>query len=78
MGTRCGDIDPAIVNFLKTKRNLTDKEVDDRLNKKSGILGLYGKSSDCRDLETGVKEGDERAILAYDVFTYRIKYYIGA
>lgn len=78
MGTRCGDIDPAAVLFVKNKRNLTDSQIDDRMNKKSGILGIFGKSSDCRDLEDGVKAGDERAILGEKMFVYRIKSYIGA
>ncbi len=78
MGTRCGDIDPAAVLFIKNKRGLTDKEMDSRLNKESGILGIYGKSSDCRDMENGVAEGDERAILAEEMFIYKIKSYVGA
>jgi len=78
MGTRCGDIDPAAVLFVKNKRNLTDEEMDARMNKKSGILGVYGKSSDCRDMENGVAEGDKRAILAEEMFIYRIKSYVGA
>ncbi|WP_163469618.1 acetate/propionate family kinase [Fusobacterium sp. IOR10] len=77
MGTRCGDIDPAAVLFIKGKRNLSDKEMDSRLNKESGILGIYGKSSDCRDMENGVEAGDERAILAEEMFIYKIKAYIG-
>lgn len=78
MGTRCGDIDPAAVLFVKEKRNLTDKEMDNRMNKQSGILGIFGKSSDCRDMENGVAAGDERAKLAEDMFIYRIKSYVGA
>jgi acetate kinase len=78
MGTRCGDIDPAAVLFIKNKRNLSDIEMDNRLNKKSGILGIFGKSSDCRDMETGVESGDERAKLAEDMFIYKIKTYIGS
>lgn len=78
MGTRCGDIDPAAVLFIKNKRNLTDEEMDARMNKKSGILGVYGKSSDCRDMENGVAEGDKRAILAEEMFIYRIKSYVGS
>lgn len=78
MGTRCGDIDPAAVLFIKNKRNLTDKEMDDRLNKKSGILGIFGKSSDCRDMENGVKEGDERAALAEKMMIHKIKSYVGS
>lgn len=77
MGTRCGDIDPAAVLFIKEKRNLTDKEMDTRLNKQSGILGIFGKSSDCRDMENGVAEGDKRAILAEKMFIYKIKGYVG-
>ncbi|MBP6062744.1 MAG: acetate kinase [Fusobacteriaceae bacterium] len=78
MGTRCGDIDPAAVLFIKNKRNLTDKEMDDRLNKKSGILGVFGKSSDCRDMENGVKDGDARAALAQKMMIHKIKSYVGA
>ena len=78
MGTRCGDIDPAAVLFVKNKRGLTDAQMDDRMNKKSGILGLFGKSSDCRDLENAAVEGDERAILAENVSIHRLKSYIGA
>ena len=77
MGTRCGDIDPAAVLFIKGKRGLTDKEMDNRLNKQSGILGVFGKSSDCRDMENGVAEGDERAILAEKMFIYKIRAYVG-
>lgn len=77
MGTRCGDIDPAAVLFIKNKRNLTDKEMDDRMNKKSGILGVFGKSSDCRDMEIAAAEGDARALLAEDMFAYRIRGYVG-
>jgi acetate kinase len=78
MGTRSGDIDPAAVLFIKNKRNLSDSEMDNRLNKKSGILGIFGTSSDCRDMEDGVAAGNERAELAEEMFSYRIKFYIGA
>lgn len=78
MGTRCGDIDPAIPLYLMEKRNLTASEVDTRMNKKSGFLGIYGKSSDFRDITEGVKSGDSRAILAYEMFCYRIRNYIGS
>lgn len=78
MGTRCGDIDPAAVLFIKNKRGLTDKEMDERMNKKSGILGVFGTSSDCRDMENGVKEGNERAILAEKMMIHKIKSYVGA
>lgn len=78
MGTRCGDIDPAAVLHIMKERGLTVKEMDNRLNKESGLLGIYGKSSDSRDIENGVAEGDKRAILAEDMFAYRVKSYIGA
>lgn len=76
MGTRCGDVDPAAVMFIKNKRNLSDKEMDARMNKQSGILGIFEKSSDCRDLEMAAAAGDERAELAIDMMTYRIRAYI--
>lgn len=78
MGTRTGNIDPAAVLFLMEKKNLSTAEMDAYLNKKSGILGVYGKSSDCRDLENDYKNGDERATLAYKMLCYRIKQYIGS
>ncbi|MGE4282636.1 MAG: acetate kinase [Clostridia bacterium] len=77
MGTRCGDIDPAIIKFLMDKENLSIKEVDDLLNKKSGVLGVSGISSDFRDLTEASKNGDKRAALAMDLFIYGIKKYIG-
>ncbi len=78
MGTRCGDIDPAIVAFLMEKENLTTAEVDTLLNKKSGFLGISGVSSDCRDLEAAIANGNERAKLAMDMLGYQIKKYIGS
>lgn len=78
MGTRCGDIDPAAVLYIMEKRGLTPKEIDTRMNKQSGFLGISGKSSDFRDIQAGVEAGDERAKLAYDMFCYRIRSYIGA
>jgi acetate kinase len=78
MGTRSGDIDPAIVKFLVSNANMSVDEVDNLLNKKSGFLGLSGVSSDSRDLENASEEGNERANLALNVFYYRIKKYIGA
>lgn len=78
MGTRTGDTDPAAAFYVMEKRGLSLKEIDTRMNKKSGILGVYGKSSDFRDLEEGMEAGDERAKLAYDMFCYRVKLYIGA
>ena len=78
MGTRCGDIDPAIVTFLMEKENLNSEGINTILNKKSGVLGISGVSSDFRDIESAAKEGNERAQLALDEFTKRVKKYIGA
>jgi len=73
MGTRCGTIDPAIVTFLMKEENLTAKEIDNILNKKSGVLGVSGVSSDFRDVETAANEGNKRAELALKIFTYRVR-----
>ncbi|ADO82330.1 acetate/propionate family kinase [Ilyobacter polytropus] len=78
MGTRCGDVDPGALIYIKNKRELTDKELDTRINKESGILGIFEKSSDCRDLEIAREKGDERAQLAIDMMTYRIRAYIAS
>jgi len=78
MGTRCGDIDPAIVTFLMEKEDLTAQEIDDVMNKKSGILGISEISNDMRELNAAAKEGNENATLALEVFYYRLKKYIGA
>ncbi len=78
MGTRCGDIDPAIITFLMEKENLDFEGVNTVLNKKSGVLGISGVSSDFRDIEGAAKEGNERAQLALDKFNSRVKKYIGA
>ena len=77
MGTRSGDIDPAIVTFLMEKEGLDVKGVNDLMNKKSGVFGISGLSSDFRDLEKAAKEGDEKAQLALDMFAYSVKRYIG-
>ncbi len=78
MGTRCGNIDPAIIKFLMAKHNMTIDEIDTYLNKKSGMLGVSGVSSDFRDLAAAAKEGNKRAQLALDIFTYNVKKFIGA
>ncbi len=78
MGTRSGDIDPTIVQYMTEHMDLTLKETMDYLNKNSGVLGISGISSDFRDLITAADEGNENAALAIDVFCYRIKKYIGA
>jgi acetate kinase len=78
MGTRCGDIDPAIITFLMEKKGWTPAEVNNVLNKKSGVMGISGISSDFRDLEEAAEKGNPRAQLALDVFVYKVKKYIGA
>ncbi|NLB33713.1 MAG: acetate kinase [Tissierellia bacterium] len=78
MGTRCGDIDPAIVTFLMNKKNMTAEEVDNLMNKKSGVLGISGVSSDFRDIEGAAEKGNVRAQLALDKFVYTVKKYIGS
>ncbi|HWQ97236.1 MAG TPA: acetate kinase [Clostridia bacterium] len=78
MGTRCGDIDPSIIQFLMQKKGMTIQEVMGYLNGECGVLGLSGKSSDFRDLWNYANLGDERCRTAIDVFCYRVKKYIGA
>lgn len=77
MGTRCGAIDPAIVPFIMEKENLTAVEVNDLMNKKSGLLGISGISNDLRSVRQASEEGDERAQLAYDMYSNSAKKYIG-
>lgn len=78
MGTRCGDIDPAIPAFMMQKENLSAKEIDSILNKKSGILGITGKYTDRRDVISHANDGDHRCQLALEVEAYRLRKYIGA
>lgn len=78
MGTRSGSIDPAIINFLMKELNITIDEVDNILNKKSGVYGISGVSSDFRDIEKAAAEGNNRAQLALDVFHYKVRKYIGS
>ncbi len=78
MGTRSGDIDPAIITFIMDKEGMSFEEVNNMLNKESGVLGVSGLSSDFRDLELAMEEGNERAKLALDVFVNRVKKYVGA
>ena len=78
MGTRSGDIDPAIVEFIAKKENLDIAGIMNVLNKKSGVEGVSGVSSDFRDLEAAAKAGNKRAELAIDVFAYRVAKYVGA
>ena len=78
MGTRCGTIDPAVVTYLMEKENLTTQEINNVMNKKSGLLGVSGVSSDGRDNEKAMFEGNDRARLADNLLTYGIKKYIGS
>lgn len=78
MGTRTGDLDASVVLAIMKKEGKTPDEMQDLLNKKSGLLGISGLGSDMRDVENGIKEGNERAKLALDMYNYRIKKYIGA
>ncbi len=78
MGTRCGDIDPAIAIYLMNKEGLTPDEMNAIMNKKSGVLGVSGRSSDFRDLDAGAAEGDDRCRLALDMFAYQVVKYVGA
>jgi len=78
MGTRCGDIDPAVVTYLLEHENLTPAEVDNLMNKESGFFGISGVSSDCRDLQAAADEGNPRAELTLRMFGYHCSKYIGA
>jgi len=78
MGTRCGDIDPALVTHIMRKNKLDIKEIESVLNKESGLKGVSGISNDMRRLEQKAKAGNRRAVLAIDIFVYRIRKYIGA
>lgn len=78
MGTRSGDLDPAILQFLVSNTGMTIDQITDVLNKKSGFLGISGVSSDARDLENAANDGNKGAQLALEVFYYRVKKYIGA
>lgn len=78
MGTRCGDLDPAILPFIMDKENLSTEEINTLINKKSGVLGISGVSSDFRDIEEARDEGNKRAKLALDIFEKRVRGYIGS
>ncbi len=77
MGTRSGSLDPSVVTFIMEKENLSPSEMNDILNKKSGLLGLSGVSSDDRDVTTAAREGNERAILTHKILEYQIAKFIG-
>ncbi|MBQ7935771.1 MAG: acetate kinase [Clostridia bacterium] len=78
MGTRCGDIDPAVAMYIMNKENLTPDQMNEIMNKKSGVLGVSGVSSDFRDLDAGAAAGNERCRLALDMFAYQVVKYVGA
>ncbi len=78
MGTRSGDMDPAILPYLAKRLGASPDETDDLINKRSGLLGISGVSSDMRDVARAVAEGNDRARLAVAIFCYRVKKYIGA
>ncbi len=78
MGTRCGDIDPALVTYMMRRMNFDCLQMDEYMNKKSGVLGISGVSSDFRDLDDAANAGNARAKLAVDTFCYKVKKYIGS
>lgn len=78
MGTRCGAVDPSAVTFVMNKHGFDPHQMSEYMNKKSGFLGLSGVSSDNRDIQTAVEEGNERAIITSDILQYQIKKYIGS
>ncbi|MFH1281612.1 MAG: acetate/propionate family kinase, partial [Candidatus Omnitrophota bacterium] len=78
MGTRCGDVDPALITHIMRKKNLETKQMDCILNKESGLKGISGISNDMRLLEEKANTGNKRAKLAVDIFVYRVRKYIGA
>lgn len=77
MGTRCGDIDPAIIPYIMHHTNMTIDEIDTMMNKKSGLLGVSGTTSDMREIQAARDKGDKRAALAQDMYYYRVRKYIG-
>lgn len=78
MGTRCGDIDPAIISFVMEKEKIDINEMNNIMNKKSGVLGISGVSSDFRDIEQAAEKGNERAKVALEIFYKKVTKYIGA
>lgn len=78
MGTRCGDIDASVVTFLQEKEGWGPEETNNFLNKKCGLQGIYGPSSDCRDIDSAAADGNRRAQLAQNSFSYRVLKYIGS
>ncbi|MDR3136747.1 MAG: acetate kinase [Coriobacteriales bacterium] len=78
MGTRCGSIDPAIVTYLVEELDMSAQEVSDLMNKQSGLLGISGLSNDLRDIRAATEAGNERAALAYEMYSHSVKKYIGS
>jgi acetate kinase len=78
MGTRCGDLDPGVITYLEREEGLTVPQIDQMLNKKSGLLGLSGISGDMREIEQAAASGNIRALVALKAFSYRVRKYIGA
>jgi len=78
MGTRCGDVDPAVLPFIAKEYDMSFDDIGNMINKKSGLLGLSGTSSDMREIVEGIESGDERCRMTMDVFAYRIQKYIGS
>ena len=78
MGTRCGDVDPAVLPFIAKEYDMSFDDIGSMINKKSGLLGLSGTSSDMREIVEGIESGDERCRMTMDVFAYRIQKYIGS
>ncbi|MDY0199529.1 MAG: acetate kinase [Tenuifilaceae bacterium] len=78
MGTRCGSIDPGVLLYIAEREQLNFKGISDLINKKSGVAGISGISSDMRDLESAAAKGDEKAQLALDMYYYRVKQFIGS
>jgi acetate kinase len=78
MGTRCGDIDAGVITYIMEKENVGSQAISTIVNKYGGVLGVSGVSSDMRELEAAVKNENERAVLALNMYNYRIKKYVGA
>lgn len=78
MGTRCGELDPSILSYVMNKENMTPDQMNHMCNFKSGLLGMSGVSSDMRDIEKGMREGNQRCILAQNVYVHRVAQYIGS
>ena len=79
MGTRSGDMDPAIIDFIGAKEGLSSQELESVLNKQSGLLGISGLTNDMRELlDESHESGDRRAGLAVEIFCYRVRKYVGA